>query len=249
MPQVTPAPSNRSAQQRAEPGLIGRTLTLLVQTVFFMFSSLVIAILIEWLGISYLWEGQGAKHSAHLLAHELSYLSSDFKRSVIVMEPLHFAQRCAANTHRYLFQKTGIERAIIGLATPDPQERPADWRRMLRQAYRKVAAYPVAAMTSAEVFAVRVAVLVLSLPAVLLLALIAGIDGLVLRDIRRWSGGRESAFVYHWAKKVMMPSLFLPWAFYLVMPVSIHPNFIVLPFALIFACAIRVMTATFKKYL
>jgi integrating conjugative element membrane protein (TIGR03747 family) len=71
----------------------------------------------------------------------------------------------------------------------------------------------------------------------------------VQRDIRRWSGGRESAFVYHWAKKFILPSLTLPWMVYLAMPFSIHPNLIVLPFAVLLAVVVRVMTATFKKYL
>jgi integrating conjugative element membrane protein (TIGR03747 family) len=74
-------------------------------------------------------------------------------------------------------------------------------------------------------------------------------DGLVQRDIRRWSGGRESSFVYHWAKKVLYPALILPWILYLAIPSSIHPNLIVLPFAILFAVSVRVMASMFKKYL
>lgn len=51
------------------------------------------------------------------------------------------------------------------------------------------------------------------------------------RDLRRWGGGRESAFVYHWAKRLALPLLELIWAIYLALPFSLHPSFVVLPFA------------------
>ncbi len=109
--------------------------------------------------------------------------------------------------------------------------------------------YILAAMVVTQIFAVRLAVLTLAIPAFVLLAMLGLIDGLVQRDIRRWSGGRESSFVYHWAKKVLYPSLILPWIIYLAMPVSVHPNLIVLPFAVLFAVSVTVMASTFKKYI
>lgn len=75
-----------------------------------------------------------------------------------------------------------------------------------------------AAMTITQVFEVRLAVLILAFPAFILLSLLGLVDGLVQRDIRRWSGGRESSFIYHWAKKIVLPSLILPWIIYLAMP-------------------------------
>jgi integrating conjugative element membrane protein (TIGR03747 family) len=65
----------------------------------------------------------------------------------------------------------------------------------------------------------------------ILLALLDLTDSLVPFDIRRWSGGRDSAFVYHWTKKLIYPALITPWILYLTIPDSIHPNLIVLPFA------------------
>ena len=100
-----------------------------------------------------------------------------------------------------------------------------------------------------RVFTVRLAILVLSLPVFVLFAWVSLVDGLVLRDLRRWGGGRESSFVYHYARKATLP-LFLPaWVLYLVSPISVHPSWILLPFALAFALAIRITAGTFKKYL
>ena len=39
------------------------------------------------------------------------------------------------------------------------------------------------------------------------------------------------------------------WVCYLALPFSLHPVFIVLPFAILFAISISVTASTFKKYL
>ena len=86
-------------------------------------------------------------------------------------------------------------------------------------------------------------------PVFQLFSLVALVDGLVRRDLRRWGGGRESSFVYHYAKKAAVPLMVLTWVVYLSLPFSLHPAFIVLPFAMLFALAVTVTASTFKKYL
>jgi integrating conjugative element membrane protein (TIGR03747 family) len=49
-----------------------------------------------------------------------------------------------------------------------------------------------------------------------LFTLVALVDGLVQRDLRRWGGGRESSFVYHYAKTAAMPLIIMAWVLYLV---------------------------------
>jgi hypothetical protein len=41
----------------------------------------------------------------------------------------------------------------------------------------------------------------------------------------------------------------LVWVVYLAMSVPVHPNFVILPFAVFSALAIAVTASTFKKYL
>ncbi len=48
---------------------------------------------------------------------------------------------------------------------------------------------------------------------------------------------------YHWAKRSAMPLLVLR------LPSSLHPTFIVLPFATLFALSVAVTASTFKKFL
>ena len=78
---------------------------------------------------------------------------------------------------------------------------------------------------------------------------VSDVDGLVQRDLRRWGGGRESSFVYHYAKKAALPLVVTSWVVYLALPFSLHPGFIVLPFAVLFALSVAVTASTFKKYL
>ncbi len=80
-----------------------------------------------------------------------------------------------------------------------------------------------------------------------LFGIVAITDGLVRRDLRRW--GWESSFVYHHAKRLLVPLPVAAWIVYLSLPVSVHPNFVVLPFALFFALTLGITAATFKKYL
>ena len=50
-------------------------------------------------------------------------------------------------------------------------------------------------------------------------------------------GDRESAFVYHSAKRLMFPSLLLARIVYVGLPFSVHSNDLNLPFARLFALA------------
>jgi integrating conjugative element membrane protein (TIGR03747 family) len=239
-----------SAQQSAEHGIIATFFIKLLQAIVFLLLTLFFSILIEWAGMAFdYWEPRGVKHSETMLDKELGYLNQDFKRSVIVEKPAEFARHFADSFYDWTFKKTGVQAAIIWLATPVPGVDDKPFRKRLHRIFKALQEYVLAAITVTQIFAVRLAILILAFPAFILLALVGLIDGLVQRDIRRWSGGRETSFVYHWAKKILYPSLILPWIIYLAMPESVHPNYVVLPFAVLFALSVTVMASTFKKYL
>jgi integrating conjugative element membrane protein (TIGR03747 family) len=64
-------------------------------------------------------------------------------------------------------------------------------------------------MQVTQVFSVRLAVLALAMPVFVTFGLVSIVDGLAKRDLRRWGGGRESSFIYHWAKRTALPLLVL----------------------------------------
>ncbi|MGQ0622779.1 MAG: DUF4400 domain-containing protein [Panacagrimonas sp.] len=105
------------------------------------------------------------------------------------------------------------------------------------------------AATGLQLFAARLAVLVLTAPLLLLAALGGFADGLVVWFLRRTGGGRESGFIYHRAKRAVAYSLVVTAAIYLVPPSVMNPQWLLPPLIVIFATGIRYATAYFKKYL
>ena len=191
---------------------------------------------------------EGLNHSRDMLAAEIGYLQADFGRSLVSLDPARFTKAVADKTYYVLFEVTRIA-DIIAWAGAAPRPDEAGLRSRLRAVFQPIAKYILAAMQMTQVFSVRLAILVLAMPVFVLFALVAIVDGLVKRDLRRWGGGRESSFVYHWAKRCALPLLVLTWVVYLALPFSLHPSFVILPFATLFAMSVAVTAGTFKKYL
>jgi len=119
----------------------------------------------------------------------------------------------------------------------------------LRMAYVYLEKYMLAAAYRVPLFVVRLLVLCLCLPLFALAAFVGLVDGLVRRDLRRFGAGRESGFIYHRARASLMPLVILPWVSYLVMPFSMHPLWMLLPFALVLGLAVNLAAGSFNNYL
>ena len=229
-------------------GLFSRALATISQAILWLLFSLLFSIIVEWVGMVLWWPEQGLDHSRTMLAKEISYLDNDFRRSVVTSDPARFAKDVADGTYHYMFEVTRFV-TFIHWISPPPRQEEQGVRPTLHKIYRPLAEFVIAAMQVTQVFSVRLAILILATPVFLLFSLVALVDGLVKRDLRRWGGGRESSFVYHYAKKAALPLVVLTWVTYLALPFSLHPTFVVLPFAVLFALTITVTASTFKKYL
>jgi len=239
------ADPRRTAVQQ---GLFSRGLATISQAILWLLFSLLFSIIVEWVGMVLWWPEQGIDHSRTMLAKEISYLDNDFRRSVVASDPARFAKEVADGTYHYLFEVTRFV-AFIHWVSPPTRQEEQGVRPLLHKIYRPLAEFVIAAMQVTQVFSVRLAILILATPVFLLFSLVALVDGLVKRDLRRWGGGRESSFVYHYAKKAALPLVVLTWVTYLALPFSLHPTFVVLPFAALFALTVTVTASTFKKYL
>jgi integrating conjugative element membrane protein (TIGR03747 family) len=244
MAEAVTDPRRRVVQE----GLISKSLTSTAKVIQWLLFSLVFSIIIEWAGMVLWWPDEGLEHSRTMLTREISYLDNDFRRSVITSDPARFAKRFADNTYHYLFEVTRFV-AFIRWISPPPVKNEQGLRPTLYKIYHPIAEFVIAMMQVTQVFSVRLAILTLAMPVFLLFSLVALVDGLVQRDLRRWGGGRESSFVYHYAKKAALPLVVLAWVIYLALPFSLHPTFVVLPFAALFALTVAVTASTFKKYL
>ncbi len=233
------------AQQQ---GLLSRGLAGLSTLFFWLFAAWLFSILAEWVGMWLWWPQEGVDHSRRMLEREIGYVHRDFAQSLLAEHPAAYVRLFAEVSYHYLFQVTGLERFGLWLyQPPDPDGyRLQLW---LRGLFAHIAEHVIAAVNITQVFALRLGVLTLAMPVFVLFGLVAVVDGLVQRDLRRWGGGRESSFLYHHAKRLVWPSIVLAWVVYLAMPVSVHPNFVILPFAVLSALATAVTASTFKKYL
>jgi integrating conjugative element membrane protein (TIGR03747 family) len=231
-----------------QEGLIAKSLTAVAKVIQWILLSLLFSIIVEWTGMVLWWPDEGIEHSRTMLATEISYLESDFRRSVVTSDPAQFAKRFADNTYHYLFEVTRFV-DFIRWVSPPPVSNEQGLRTTLHKIYQPTAEFVIAMMQVTQLFSVRLAILTLAMPVFLLFSLVALVDGLVQRDLRRWGGGRESSFVYHYAKKAALPLVVITWVVYLALPFSAHPSFIVLPFAALFALSVAVTASTFKKYL
>ncbi|NRF50367.1 TIGR03747 family integrating conjugative element membrane protein, partial [Pseudomonas stutzeri] len=207
---------------------------------------------IECVGMHLFWPDQGWRHAQGMLDYELNQLSTHFTRSAVVQEPGRTARWLVEGAYEWAFVKTGLldwMRDASAQASAPSRGVHRDFRYYLAQVYVWTERYLIAAGFTVLTFIVRLLVLVLTLPLFLLAAFVGLVDGLVRRDIRKFGAGRESGFVYHRARASLIPLAVLPWATYLVLPVSVNPLLILLPSAALLGVAGGIPAATFKKYL
>jgi integrating conjugative element membrane protein (TIGR03747 family) len=233
------------AERRQGP--LARAATRIAQLLRWLSLSLLISITIECLGIAFWWPEAGPAHSERMLRTELGYLQQDLNQSLLTDNPVRFAASFAEQA-RSLLELTGIQDLSSWRSNPAAQK-PSALRSSLWHLGQTLAPYTQAAMNIVQLFTVRLAILFLTSPAFALFAVVGLIDGLVRRDLRRWGGGRESSYLYHHAKENIWRFVLIAAITYLALPMSLHPAFILLPFATLFAVSVSITAGTFKKYL
>jgi integrating conjugative element membrane protein (TIGR03747 family) len=234
-------------QQARQQGWIASLIALPFRLFGMLCGSLVLAIVMEWMGMLLFWSDQGSHHAERMLSHELNQLSSDFKRSVVIEAPVQTARRLVTWTHEHVAIRSGLRDWMESSRNPTDDRR-RGLQRLLKLSYGYVESYVVSAGYTALTFLVRLVVLCLTLPLFLTAALIGLIDGLVRRDLRRFGAGRESGFLYHRARTLILPLAVLPGVVYLTVPASVHPLFILMPAAALLSISINVTVGSFKKY-
>ncbi len=243
-----PAPSRDASHHPARKGFVAAMVSRAGKAIRWLMLSLLFSIVVECVGMVIWWPEAGLDHSRAMLAQEIEYLDRDFRQSVLSSDPGRFARTIAERSHYVLFELTGVLRLSEWLSRP-PSSNETGARPRLHQVYLPIARFVRAAIQIVQVFSVRLAILCLATPVFLLFSLIGLVDGLVQRDLRRWGGGRESSYLYHYAKNSVWMFMLSAWVSYLALPISLHPVFIILPFAILFAISISVTASTFKKYL
>lgn len=239
-------------QQAQRRGFLSSVITLPFRFFGVLCGSLLLCILVEWVGMHLFWPEQGWHHAQDMVHYELDQLSTYFTRSVVVEEPGRTAHRLIEGAYEWVFVKSGLldwVQNTSARAHVDGQGTARNFRYYVGKLYALSESYLIAAAYTVLVFLVRLLVLCLVLPLFLMAAFVGLVDGLVRRDIRRFGAGRESGFIYHRAKATLMPLVVLPWAIYLALPTSVSPILILLPSAFLLGVAMDIAAGSFKKYL
>jgi integrating conjugative element membrane protein (TIGR03747 family) len=232
------------------PGLIVSFITLPFRLFGALCGSLLLSVLIEWLGMHFIWRAASWHHAQGMLRYELNQISSRFTESLVLSHPAETARHLIAIVHAKLFSEDLTEwRAQARTHPLSSLPHVEVIRHAFSFGFESAKPYALAALYTVLTFLARLIVIALSLPLYVLAALIGFIDGLVRRDLRRFSSGYESGFVYHRARSLILPATVLPWVLYLALPVSVAPLLILLPGAMLLALVINITAANFKKYL
>lgn len=233
------------AERRPSPpapkrGPLGKLASALLGFAFWVILGALGNVLLEWLGMAFLWPEEGVRHSWDTLNAELRYLDRDFPEGMFISRPARFAREAMAAVHGAVYRGWNFGALFpgsrAGTAAPSP------FGALGRE-------YLLAAVIATQIYVLRLAVMVSAVPVFLLAAVVAAADGFGQRDLRRFGGGRERGQVYHLARSFVLPLFTLPWILYLSWPTTVHPNWFVLPFATAFGAMLWVMTGSFKKYL
>ncbi|ECD9611725.1 TIGR03747 family integrating conjugative element membrane protein [Salmonella enterica subsp. salamae] len=219
-------------------GLIATPLSWLGKASATLIGSLFFSLVVEWLGIAFFWPEQGAEHSHMMMNEELGWFADNVTRSLLMADPVGKLNVILHQTWQWIFIDTGFIPWLEQLRNK-PAGHWIHW----------IDTYIQATVYITLTFVLRVFILLLTTPLFILSALVGIIDGLVRRDIRRYGCGYESGFIYHHAKRTVIPVFFMAWIIYLSLPFSVNPAFIFLPAAFIFGILITIATGSFKKYL
>ena len=242
---ATDTPS-RQAQPIQRPGLFASAFGLALRLIGVLIASLLFSILMEFAGLLLFWGDQGWRHSHAMLTRELGWLNEHFKSSLILQQPMQTTTGLLEQLNHWLLVKTGF--AEFTRQAQEASQGSGFWS-WVSQLYLSIEDFVLAAVYISFTFVVRLTILLLATPLLLLAMLTGLVDGLARRDLRKFGAGRESSFVYHRAKRVIIPLLIIPWVIYLSLPFSLHPLLVLLPGAVLLGTAVDITAATFKKYI
>ena len=237
---------NTSPQPIQRPGLIVSAIGLVLRIIGMLIASLLFSILVEFAGLLLFWGDQGWRHSQAMLTNELGWLSEHFKSSLILQQPGQTIVQWLDLLNQWLLVKTGFA-DFAQLARVSSQGN-GFWS-WINQIYVSIEDFVLAAVYVIFTFVVRLTILVLAAPLFLMAMFTGFIDGLIRRDLCKFGAGRESSFIYHRAKRTVVPLLTLPWIVYLSLPITLNPPAVFIPCAVILGAATALTTTTFKKYI
>lgn len=198
-----------------------------------------LVLIIDLFCVFVLWSPDGVSQLEQVLHQELEFLC-------LPQAKVEFLIGVATSLYDTVFVSTGIDGMMRHAASISPSSTgnstEIEFVETLRPAIET-------AMIGLQLFALRLGVLLLTLPFFVVVILGAVSDGFLGWYLRRTGGERESGFIYHRAKRGLAWSIVGLWVVYLLPPVAMDPRYILPPFLLIAGIAVRLQVSFFKKFL
>jgi len=236
------ASRSASFHERGVAGALFAPLKLFFGTSFLLLVLIFAAWIIDWVFVFQVWP-DGVARLRGILAEDLARAA---QMGNAAGESAHLAERTANLLYALLFEATGIHgmgarfAEASALSVPDT---------IVRNAYVSNFEAIQVAMVGTQLFGVRLAMLMMAAPLYAVVCCAAVTDGLVQRAVRRTSGGRESASLYHRAKHFQVALLVTGAAVFLLLPAPVDPRAFWVPGALVVAFLARLQWTYYKKYL
>ena len=234
---------------------------------FSLVIGLFISIIIEWAGMTFFYSDEGYNHAKDMYLTESAYLANTFTDSFVTSSPPQLMKHTRQRLYHYLVKSTSIEGYLLTLAKdpdlkkdltriPKPREQATlmekvdyyatYWRVGYKHVFRD---YLLSAVYIVQVYAIRLTILLLSIPLLITAIAYGASKGLNERSARRWAGGRESSTIFHWAKMLWTMLLVSPFIIYLALPFSVHPSIVIMPCAAALGIMTFMLASSYKKYI
>lgn len=223
-------------------GTLLAPLKLLFGAVLVLATVTLAAWIIDWFFVSYVWP-DGLARLKTILVEDLGRAA---RLSASNGASPHLAERAANLLYGLVFESTGIHQMGARFADASRLSIPDT---VVRNAYVENFRAIEVAMVGTQLLGVRVAMLAMATPLLVLAYVAAMVDGLAQRAIRRASGGRESASLYHRAKHLQLGALVALAAVALLLPMSLDPRLMWGIGALAMGIAVRLQWMYYKKHL
>lgn len=216
------------------------------QIIGVLLASLLFSLILEYIGIFFFWAEEGAQHSYQIMLIERTYFAESFTQSVFLSSPILTVVHWI-NAFSQGMQESLLKMPLSAIKTSNGVSDGINVGAI--QAIQAGKQYLLATFFVLQIVMMRVMMLVLSIPLFILVIIAAVVDGLVRRDLRRYGAAYESSFLYHHAKRIIKPAIYIPCVLYLSLPFVVYPNILLLPSILLIGMAISVTVGSFKKYL
>ena len=241
--------SSGSSKKSVGLSPIGVLVAWKIQTILGILVSIVVAILVEFGGMSRIWEVHEGSRLQNRTAVEHEMLKSQIGHNGLAIQTvdrvhafyLGFLDRVLGSTRSEW--DSGSRRHA---ESPESMSLPVNVLSGIRGA---VARHSLTTSSFLREISFRVAGMTVGWIVMVFFFAVGLIDGLVRREVRRWSGGRESSWVYNTSSRFLGPVSMIYTVVLVAWPWTLNIAWAIAIFASINGPLLSVASARFKKYL